>query len=202
MNRLNNDLAGIPGVRDHYRYLAGAQLSKHFTAYEFVDSTRYPELVVVPPPEVIRQGADFANDILEPYRELCCAAKPVKINSWYRNHVLNARVGGVENSVHQIYYNDVFLGVAADTVPSGVSIYTAMSRLADPKIMARMPQLRTVIIYPKNGFIHIDTAVQRDNVVFMVSMAKGKYEYISQDEARDIVNTMKNRFKINVSGGH
>lgn len=172
----------MPLSADQIETLRQTKVSAHFTAFEVVRSREHPLLMEQPHPVIMSDCKKFAEEVLEPYRELCCENKPVGVNSWYRNPKLNKAVGGEHNSVHQVFLPDnkiilgLFRGVAVDTVPS-CSIYDVFRRTADVDI----PELKTVILYPLRGFIHIDSNVTRQERAWMVSLRAKTYTHVPQE---------------------
>ena len=65
------------------------------------------------PLDIIQNCYNLAEFVLDPLREL--VKKPILVNSWYRNPVYNAKVGGAKNSQHT-------LGEAADIVVKGMTV--------------------------------------------------------------------------------
>ncbi len=85
---------------------------------------------------------------LNQLREL--AGRPIKINSGYRCVEHNAAIGGAPHSQHK-------LGRAADIVIAGLTL-NEMFELAE-----QIEPFRNggIGIYPKKGFIHVDTRGRR-----------------------------------------
>jgi len=175
------------------KYAEEQQLSEHFTLYEMIKSAKRPDLVVIPDESIIAKGEEFAKGVLEPLRAECHNSSPLRINSWYRNAALNAapEIGGVKHSIHQIFYMNRFLGVAADIVPA--DIYSLFAKLATWS----NSMLKKVILYPGRGFIHVDSNVDLINRAFYVKIGKD-YKLLTVAEAQDIKNTLKQKFSIKV----
>ncbi len=175
--------------------LSQFKLSPNFNAMELLKSSRYPELVVVPYSVVFNELILFAKNGLEEFREACCNNTPVGIDSCYRNPVLNKKVGGELDSVHQVFYPlNIYQGVAADVVPRKVSVFEAFSKTP----LLKKGTLRGFILYPKRGFIHIDSAVKRKSREWYVSMEKGKYTPIPESEVPNIREWLLDKFKFEV----
>ena len=121
----------------------------------------------------------------------------MRVDSWYRNPRLNKDVGGVDDSVHQVYYRGALQGVAADITSAKLSMSEILSKIARADVLAKMPLLRKVIFYPARNFIHVNSdiaGIGEGAPEFLVSLTKGKYERISPDEARNISGTLRARF--------
>lgn len=147
------------------------KLSANFNAYELVRSVSYPELVIYPSDAILDHLRKFAETVLQPIRN---HFGPIHIDSGWRNKELNKRVGGVENSVHQINHNGIYLGVASDL---NVGDYNQIEMAK--WIYANTPA-KTVIIYrdPKvthNPFIHTDIRLSRRNKVLLEKTAPHTY---------------------------
>ncbi len=181
----------------HYAHLRNVRVSEHFTAYEVVNSNTYPNLVQIPTPETMYHASAFACAVLEPIREFAYGGKPVSINSWYRNTLLNNAVGGVANSVHKMYCRlGNFVGVAVDLtgLPDMAAVFM---KLADAAFLRKVPLMKKVIYYPDRNFIHVNSDTGAGKApVFELSLTKGKYEWVSHDEARDIKRVLKEKFNI------
>lgn len=88
------------------------KLSPHFWLHEFL-ATAHTELANVPNAAIIGNLEALCVNVLEPMR--AALGGPVVITSGYRSPALNAAVGGVPNSQHQ-------LGEAADLYIPGVEL--------------------------------------------------------------------------------
>ena len=82
--------------------------------------------------------------------------KGINIASGYRTEAFNAKVGGVENSLHT-------QGRAADIIVSGVQPLQVAE-------YAESIGIKGIGLYERNGFVHIDTS---DHRVFWVGVATG-----------------------------
>lgn len=148
------------------------RLSPHFSMFELCRSDEHPHLVQ-PPNTVIQYWLTWwARNVLEPLRDRC---GPIRINSGYRNPELNRAVGGEKRSIHQVSVSGEIVGVATDIVPLKMPIDTAL------RVISEMPELpiRGCIIYPKRGFIHIDSRAGPRS--FFESPTKGVYLPLSRD---------------------
>ena len=122
-------------------------LSPHFTLAELTrTSTGLPN---DPTPSQVAALTSLCVHVLEPIRALLGA--PLRINSGFRSAAVNAAIKGAAGSQHM-------RGEAADIVPVGVDVETAMGLIA----AARLP-VDQVIVYPRGGFIHVSYAAQRVN---------------------------------------
>lgn len=160
-------------TKDQIQKYKTTKLSANFTLFEMINSSSYPSLMMTPDKKVLDTLYDFAKNVLQPIRDY---AGPVKINSGWRNRALNAAVGGVYNSVHQIHKDGEFLGAAADIVPMNKNI-----KLEDlAKWIFNNIPVKTVIIYRKANvtrtpFIHVDTRVSREKKVLLEKIGRNTY---------------------------
>ena len=150
-------------------------LSDNFTLYELIKSDNHAECVFYPSKEVVAALHVIAKHILQPIRD---EVGKVRINSGYRNPILNSKVGGVHNSVRQYFLNGNQLGMASDIVPTSRSLVDTFHWIIDNH---EMLGLKTAIIYPSRGFIHLDTRNSRPEFVAMSSPSHGKYEFYTKD---------------------
>jgi hypothetical protein len=75
-------------------------LTKHFSLSEFISSeTALKREIDNSPPADIQKQLQLTAAGLERVRA-CLGDRPIKINSGYRCHALNAAVGGAKNSQH------------------------------------------------------------------------------------------------------
>ncbi len=136
------------------------KLSSNFNLYELIKSESRPGLVSWPEDKIIDELRIFANEALQPIRD---KFGRVNINSGYRNAKLNKAVGGVSNSIHQIYVNNKFTGVASDIVtldePDLIKVMAYISK--------NVPGVSRMIIYRRlrelginSPFIHIDSDIK------------------------------------------
>lgn len=154
------------------------RLSPHFSLHELCASKEFPGLVNPPPPVVTYWLTWWAREALEPAREIL---GPLAVDSGFRNPTLNRVVGGEKRSIHQVMIDGVFVGCAADIVPTRITIEEAFRRIA--ALPLTIP-IRGVIIYPSRGFIHIDSRDGKSRRFFM-SLKKGSYTEISPVQARN-----------------
>jgi len=154
----------------------GHKLSANFTLYELISSANHPTSVFYPSMQVIADVEHFAGNTLQLIRN---EVGRLTINSGYRNPILNSKVGGVANSVHQYYLNGAQLGQAADIVPHSRTLEDTFIWIIDN---AEMLGLKTAIIYKDRGFIHLDTRVSRPSFTAMECLGKGNYVmYVRED---------------------
>lgn len=171
------------------------KLSEHFSLFELIWSSHYPNLVEMPNNIVFNDLKKFAVNNLEEIRGVCFENTAVTINSGYRNAMLNAKVGGVMSSIHQVYVppNNVFRGCAADVSSTHINIFKIFKKTMDLK-----SDIKTVILYPKQNFIHVDTDVLKSERVWMVSMDSGNYAYVPIKMIGKIESWLKNKYKFEV----
>jgi uncharacterized protein YcbK (DUF882 family) len=122
-------------------------LSPHFTVAELTRTST--GLANEPTPSQVAALTSLCVHILEPIRALLGA--PLRITSGFRGAAVNAAINGAAGSQHM-------RGEAADIVPVGVDVETAMGLIA----AARLP-VDQLIVYPRGGFIHVSHAAQRLN---------------------------------------
>ena len=145
-------------TKDQLKTAKETYLSPNFTLFELIKSDNYPELVTWPSEEVIEYLTSFCQDVLQPIRDRWGR---IKLHSGYRNERLNKRVGGVSNSVHQIIYRTVALGVAADIESMDAPLLDMYNW-----IFESLKNVKTVILYRKPSvvttpFVHVDTRLAR-----------------------------------------
>jgi hypothetical protein len=127
------------------------KLSNNFSLEELIASKSYPNLVKYPSIFIISILQLLCLLVLQPLRDRLGTA--VHILSGWRNRVLNEKVGGVKNSVHQIFYQGKFLGVAVD--------FHCKRMAKAAKILWEELPVSTIIVYPGRGFIHTDIRISR-----------------------------------------
>lgn len=163
-------------TREQLVIARNTSLSDNFSLYELINSDSHPELVEWPSEEVIEHLKDFAQNILQPIRDKWGR---ISIRSGFRNNALNRQVGGVADSVHQIFYKEVFLGVAADIDPLDAKLEDVFDWAFE-----NLEDLKTAIIYRKptvvnNPFIHLDTRLGRAKKAKMEKIGPNKYVAVS-----------------------
>ena len=97
------------------------------------------------PLDIIQNCYNLAEFVLDPLRELI--KKPILVNSWYRNPVYNAQVGGAKNSQHTF-------GEAADIVVKGMTVEEVYATI----ITNNIPFDQIIVEYDnvnKTTWIHI-----------------------------------------------
>lgn len=151
------------------------KVADNFTLYELIKSANHPDCVFYPTDEVVDAITAFAVDTLQLIRN---EAGCLHINSGYRNPILNSKVGGVNNSVHQYFFNNKTLGAAADIVPRDKPLKDVFHWIIDN---AEVLGLKTAIIYENRGFIHVDTRNSRPSFVAMSSPSYGEYHFYERD---------------------
>lgn len=144
------------------------KLSDNFTLWELIESETHPSLMEYPCPCIRSALKDFAQEILQPVRNRWGR---LDVNSCYRPSKLNAAVKGVKNSVHQILFEDEYIGVAGDIVPKEASLREVFEWCNPTNI----PGLKTAILY--DTFIHLDIGIYRAAFQRLKKTAKG-YEPI------------------------
>jgi len=170
------------------------QLSDNFTLLELIRSTRRPDLVEYPSEEIIEKLREFAVNVLQPLRAECNDGKPLFVDSGYRNPALNGckEIGGVKHSIHQVFYQGRFQGVATD-INIGGDVYELFSKIA----AWENKMLKKVILYPGRNFIHIDSSAGIATRVYYVKIGKD-YRLLTAAEAQNIKQTLLNKFSIKV----
>ena len=117
-------------------------MTPHFTLAEFTRTgTGLPN---EPMPSHVAALTSLCLHVLEPIRTLL--GVPLRVTSGFRSSAVNAAIKGAAGSQH-------LKGEAADIVPVGMDVETAMARIA----AARIP-VDQLIDYPRGGFIHVSYA--------------------------------------------
>jgi hypothetical protein len=139
--------------------------SQYFSFEELTDSESHPNLV----PQNRIDAVKFQNSgkrlskLLESIRHLF-GDKPIKVDSGFRNPVLNLAVGSfVPASAHTRFE-------AADIVPSNMTIAEAFNTLMEDHKAGFLPDLRKVL--QEGTWLHVE-----------VSMSAGDYRgfFVSKD---------------------
>ena len=156
------------------------KLSENFTLYEFIRSGGHPTMVFYPVSDIIEKIESFASNTVQKIRD---EFGTIHIHSGYRNPLLNSKVGGVYNSVHQYVFKGKHLGEACDLSPdfNKHSLEEVFTWIIDnheelglkTAIIYRKPE----IVSAKGKFIHIDTRVTRPSFKAMEKIGKGHYEF-------------------------
>jgi len=99
-------------------------LSPHFTLEEFTVSQTATRLGItnLPSPVVIANLQNLCINLLEPLRTRL--GRSIKISSGYRCNLLNAKIGGADNSQHTF-------GEAADIIVAGMTPYEVACTVRD-----------------------------------------------------------------------
>lgn len=122
-------------------------LSPHFTLSELTRTCT--GLANEPSPSHVAALTSLCLHVLEPIRALLGA--PLRVTSGFRGAAVNAAIKGAAGSQHM-------RGEAADIVPVGVDVETAMGLIAAARL-----SVDQVIVYPRGGFLHVSYAAQRAN---------------------------------------
>lgn len=118
-------------------------LSPHFTLEELTrTSTGLPNM---PDQAALVCLHNVCAEALEPIRLIL--GVPLRINSGFRSAAVNEAIGGAKSSQHM-------RGQAADFVPVGMPVETAMAKIADA-VKAGSIIVDQLIVYPKGGFLHV-----------------------------------------------
>lgn len=105
------------------------------------------------------------SKLLESIRHIL-GDKPIKVNSGYRNILLNKAVGSKSNKSAHTRFE------AADIVPSGMSIEEAFNALINAHRGGLLPDLRKAII-EKNTWIHIECKMNPDEKTTFYTSSDG-----------------------------
>ena len=120
-------------------------MTPHFTLAELTrTSTGLPN---EPAPSQVAALTSLCLHVLEPIRALL--GVPLRVTSGFRSAQVNSAIKGAAGSQH-------LKGEAADIVPVGMDVETAMGRI----VAARLP-VDQLIVYPRGGFLHVSHAAQR-----------------------------------------
>jgi hypothetical protein len=122
-------------------------LSPNFTLAELTRTgTGLPN---EPQPSHVAALTSLCLHVLEPIRALL--GVPLRVTSGFRSSQVNAAIKGAAGSQHM-------LGEAADIVPVGMDVQTAMAKIA----AARLP-VDQLIVYPAGSFLHVSYRATRAN---------------------------------------
>ena len=124
-------------------------LSPHFTLEELTRTSS--GLPNVPGLEARDHLVTLCTRVLEPVREIL--GVPLRVNSGYRSPQVNAAAHGSPSSQHM-------LGEAADVVPVGLDVETAMAKIAEAVRAGRI-SVDQAIVYPLGGFLHLSYSSTR-----------------------------------------
>jgi uncharacterized protein YcbK (DUF882 family) len=120
-------------------------LSPHFTLAELTRTGT--GLANDPAPSQVAALTSLCLHVLEPIRALL--GVPLRVTSGFRSSAVNSAIKGAAGSQH-------LKGEAADFVPVGMDVETAMGRI----VASKLP-VDQLIVYPRGGFIHVSHASQR-----------------------------------------
>lgn len=138
-------------------------LSAHFSLEELI-ATQHRGIDNTPPPDVVHNLANLANDTLELVRMFL---GPMHINSGYRSPELNTAVGGQPSSQH-------CQGLAADFICSRFSLQEATRRILDQHIAFDQ------LIYEFGSWLHISHPplgkLGRCETLMIGKWTEGRYE--------------------------
>lgn len=141
-----------------------AKLTTHFTTREFDshDGKRTPAAAI---PSIIY----LCEWWLEPMRK---QFGPIKVVSGFRSVEHNAAVGGAQHSVHMLHTplpararGSELLAAASDVIPRDGTVaewaaWARRHRRSNPHLHAR--GRGGIGTYVRSGFVHLDTASERD----------------------------------------
>lgn len=121
-------------------------ISEHFKLSEFKVSSERPDLAEKI--EITKEIEDnlfkLSNIVLEPIRNLL--NEPITILSGVRSKELNKAIGGSNTSDHMN-------GMASDL--TSIKIRTNEEKVAKDIWNLNINEIRQIIYYPNNGFIHV-----------------------------------------------
>lgn len=120
-------------------------LSPHFSLAELTRTGT--GIANEPAPSQVAALTSLCLHVLEPIRALL--GVPLRVTSGFRSSAVNTTIKGAAGSQH-------LKGEAADFVPVGMDVETAMGRIAASKL-----PVDQLIVYPRGGFIHVSHASQR-----------------------------------------
>ena len=167
----------------------GIDLAPNFTLHELLRSTHYPEYVIYPYPDVLELLKTFAVEGLQPIRD---EFGVTHVTSGWRNPILNSKVGGVDDSIHKIFHEGLFIGVASDILPGDRNV--PVEEIAT-FIKYRQTYLNRVIVYRdtrrfgvSRPRLHVDMSAQvpAGDIIVMEALANGSYGTFPASELRDI----------------
>lgn len=138
------------------------KLSPHFSLAEL--TTTGTGLANVPHPAEVSALVALCDHVLEPVRALL--GVPLRVNSGYRSEAVNAAIKGAARSQHM-------RGEAADVVPVGMDVETAMARIAEA-VRAKRLTVDQAIAYHAGGFLHLSYAsLTKNRCELLRSSARG-----------------------------
>lgn len=133
-----------------------SNFSPYFSFAELTNSEGHPELVSQNRIDAksYRIAGKRLSKLLESIRHIL-GDKPLKVNSGYRNELLNKAVGSKSsNSAHTRFE-------AADIVPNGMSIKEAFNALVNAHIGGLLPDLRKVL--HEGTWLHVECSMSKDD---------------------------------------
>ena len=159
------------------------KLADNFTLYEMIRSSSHPSDVFYPEDNIVALLEKMAG-ILQKIRNHFGV---IHVHSAFRNPIINSKVGGVPNSVHQYILNGETIGEAADLSPdfNEHTLEDVFHWIIDNH---KDLEIKTAIIYRKpevvkygSRFIHIDTRIKRPKFIAMEKWAPGDYRLYERD---------------------
>lgn len=123
------------------------KLSKYFSESEFTRSAAAAQLGIKNEltPQARANLTRLAVEVLDPLRE--AIGQPLLVTSGYRSKAVNAAVGGVPNSAHQ-------LGLAVDVKANGIPA-AELLRIA---VELNLP-FDVAMLYESKGHLHLDQRI-------------------------------------------
>lgn len=130
--------------------------SEHFSFEELTDSENHPNLVPQNRIDAKRYmlAGKRLSKLLDSIRHVLRDA-PIKVNSGYRNMLLNKAVGSKAIASAHTRFE------AADIVPSNMTINEAFKVLMDAKKGGLLPDLRKVL--QEGTWLHVECAMSKDD---------------------------------------
>ena len=132
--------------------------SKFFTFEGLTDSVSHPELVTqnrIDAKKFMLAGKRLSK-LLESIRHLF-GDEPLKVNSGYRNPVLNKAIGSIAKSSTHMKFE------AVDIIPN-MPLKEAFNALVSAQRSGLLPDLRKVIREDHKGILHIEVKMNADEV--------------------------------------
>lgn len=130
--------------------------SPYFSFAELTNSESHPELVSQNRVDATRYRLEGKrlSKLLESIRHIL-GDKPLKVNSGYRNTLLNKAVGSKSTKSAHTRFE------AADIVPNGMSIKEAFTTLMNAHRGGLLPDLRKVL--HEGTWLHVEVSMTKDD---------------------------------------
>lgn len=166
-------------TKDEITQAKGIKLADNFTLYEMIRSSSHPTDVFYPAENII----ELLKIMAQRLQKIRDKFGVIHVHSAYRNPILNSKVGGVHNSVHQYIFNGEHLGEAADIAPNFDKhsleevFHWIIDNHEDLGIKTAIIYRRPEAVRYSSRFIHIDSRIKRPKFAAMEKWAPGEYRF-------------------------